>query len=127
MKLKPEVKEIFLEALRSNDYKQGRGSLRIVEDGQCSFCCLGVLTDLYLKENDISWYKSGFRSNLYLPEVVSLWALEGGLIVSDFTVSDLEHKRLSGLNDKTINHGIDFGKKHANDFSVIANIIEEQL
>ena len=33
-------------ALRSGDYRQGRGSLRR-DDG---FCCLGVACDIYLKE-----------------------------------------------------------------------------
>lgn len=46
-----QVKEKWLSALRSGDYKQTQGFLR-KEDG---FCCLGVLCDLYGKEHNVEW------------------------------------------------------------------------
>jgi hypothetical protein len=42
-KMNPERKTQWVFALRSGNYKQGRGWLR--EDDR--FCCLGVLCDLY--------------------------------------------------------------------------------
>ena len=41
--MRKELKEKWLEALRSGKYKQGRGDLRNVDD---EFCCLGVLCDI---------------------------------------------------------------------------------
>lgn len=41
--LRPEVKKLWMDALRSGRYSQGREALR--RDDQ--FCCLGVLCDLY--------------------------------------------------------------------------------
>ncbi len=38
-----DVKTVWLEALRSGKYPQGRGMLRTQQD---EFCCLGVLCDL---------------------------------------------------------------------------------
>ncbi len=45
--MKDEIKKLWTEALRSGEYKQGSGFLR----KENNFCCLGVLTDLFLKEN----------------------------------------------------------------------------
>ena len=45
------IKEKWVAALRSGEYKQSKKQL-------CSdngFCCLGVLCDLYLKENGLDW------------------------------------------------------------------------
>jgi hypothetical protein len=38
------VKELWLKALRSGEYKQGRGQLR---DANNNFCCLGVLCNIH--------------------------------------------------------------------------------
>ena len=45
------IKKLWIEALRSGEYRQGRDQL--VEEnlhGGDDFCCLGVLTDLYVQE-----------------------------------------------------------------------------
>lgn len=50
----------WVEALRSDIYKQTRGRLRTTEKGEYSYCCLGVACELY-KANcrdvgeDIDW------------------------------------------------------------------------
>lgn len=49
----PEHKKTWLEALRGNKYKQGRGHLR-KSNGQDVFCCLGVLQDCIMPESWIS-------------------------------------------------------------------------
>ena len=41
--MNPELKQKWLEALRSGKYKQGTGLLRSKEN---YFCCLGVLCDI---------------------------------------------------------------------------------
>lgn len=43
-----EIKQQWLEALRSGKYEQGKGELKTPYGG---FCCLGVLCDLYIKAN----------------------------------------------------------------------------
>jgi hypothetical protein len=46
-----EIKQRWIEALRSGEYQQGKDSLF-----HCGkFCCLGVLTDLYIKEYGLQW------------------------------------------------------------------------
>ena len=52
--MKPEIKKIWLEALRSGNYKQGKGVLNC--NGK--FCCLGVLADLYSEQTDHPWVSS---------------------------------------------------------------------
>lgn len=42
------VKEKWIAALKSGDYKQTRNHLRVGD----SFCCLGVLCDLYKREQE---------------------------------------------------------------------------
>lgn len=46
-----QIKERWMSALVSGEYKQGKGFLH----QQHKFCCLGVLCDLYLKETEKSW------------------------------------------------------------------------
>lgn len=72
---KTVVKE-WVKALRSGEYKQGIGRLRSKND---RYCCLGVLTDLYVKKNKLEWVK---EENLYsfsnyaftLPKEVFKWS-----------------------------------------------------
>jgi hypothetical protein len=59
--MKQDIKDKWVKALRSGEYKQGTGYLiKSSHDGnQCEHCCLGVLCDLYLHENDaaLTWNK----------------------------------------------------------------------
>lgn len=49
--MKERVMKMWTRALRSGKYKQGRGALCSINNkNQKSFCCLGVLCDLYNKE-----------------------------------------------------------------------------
>ena len=48
-----ELKEKWLTALRSGEYAQGNGALRKPGDAKDSFCCLGVLCDIY---DPSGWY-----------------------------------------------------------------------
>ncbi len=57
-------KKLWIDALRSDKYKQGKGDLRIGD----SFCCLGVLCDIYRKKQKkkgVGWVNlSQFRTDL---------------------------------------------------------------
>lgn len=44
--MKPELKEAWVKALRSGDYKQGQGALKWQGSGAALHCCLGVLCEV---------------------------------------------------------------------------------
>jgi hypothetical protein len=82
--MNPEVKQKWIDALRSGKYDQGSEKLRSVT----GYCCLGVLCDLYSKEQGAEWEFHGIiETNLqpqdywyfegeseFLPESVKEWA-----------------------------------------------------
>lgn len=91
------IKQRWVAALRSGEYAQGKSVLRN-QDNQ--YCCLGVLTDLYAKEFNISWKydddnnsyaltNEAFGSSTYLIPSVIQWAELSSFnpIVQDFTLS----------------------------------------
>ena len=106
-----DVKKMWVEALRSGEYRQARTQLR---DGD-SLCCLGVLCDL--RDN------SYWTGNIYdgemqtLPNSVSEWA---GLESDNPKVGKWA---LSELNDG-VNGGCGV-RPHS--FSEIADMIEAEL
>ena len=77
------IKEKWVKALRSGKYTQAKQALKIDN----SFCCLGVLCDIYGKEKRIEWGKEVenpyreevlcfpfLNSDSNLPEEVKNWA-----------------------------------------------------
>ena len=123
-KMNPEWKTKWLNALRSGEYAQGSGVLRDPED---KFCCLGVLTDLVIKDGEGSWQKSPNKhsygtltpdgrnaDDCYLPD----WVMAKTDIDSPYgevRFSDGGWARLASMNDKGAT------------FEEIANVIEENL
>jgi len=121
-----QIKKQWVEALRSEEYKQGQECLHNPSDN--TFCCLGVLCDLYVKDHpDITWEESlecnGLNDTLnggylirefdggrlingymgYLPNEVVKWAeikepveVFGDVIVKRYNG---EHVSLTELND----------------------------
>lgn len=72
-----EIKQRWITALRSGQYKHGIGNLKI---NDC-FCVLGILCDIHAQETGNTWEKEdGFARELYLgkygelPEEVVEWA-----------------------------------------------------
>lgn len=131
--MNPEVKQKWIDALRSGNYEQGSEKLRTVN----GYCCLGVLCDIYAQENNTQWKFSGNEeTNLqpmdywyfldqseFLPQSVMNWA---GLGTHNPSVrvycedSDGEDERY--YNDEIANVN-DSGYS----FSQIADIIQQQL
>ena len=80
------IKQLWIDALLSGEYKQGTGQLHTQEtDGTDYFCCLGVLTDLAIKngvplEIEVQSADTGERRIAYngcyeyLPLAVAEWA-----------------------------------------------------
>ena len=132
-KMNTQIKQKWIDALRSGKYEQGSEKLRSVT----GYCCLGVLCDLYSQEHNVKWeFRGNEETNLqpmdywyfdeqseFLPYSVMDWAK---LKTHNPTVrvhcedSDDEDTRyytdeIANVNDSGY------------DFSQIANIIEAQL
>ena len=99
--MNPEIKKRWIEALNSDEYKQTKMCLK----DSTGFCCLGVLTDLYIKEHSQEWkvidmrdYYSFSGRSKTLPNCVGEWS---GLETDDpnFLKSSNERVYLSQLND----------------------------
>jgi hypothetical protein len=113
-KMNPEIKAMWVAALRSGDYKQGR---ELLKEGN-QYCCLGVLCDLFKKEAKKKYSfmdLSADDSETPGPEVC-IWA---ALPSDDPTVQIGRRRRLSRHNDGS-------GTK-ARTFAEIADAIEAQL
>lgn len=109
--MNPEVKAKWIAALRSGEYKQTQGHLRVGD----AFCCLGVLCNLHAQAHpEIAaeqTSKDGYMGrDSYLPAEVQVWA---GL---DTSTGELKGGRsLAVMNDR------------GSSFKTIADAIEEQL
>jgi hypothetical protein len=80
--MREDIKNLWVEALRSGKYEQGRGSLRNNIETVDEFCCLGVLCDIselgeWITDSagDVC-YKvlDGGSSSSVLPESIKQWA-----------------------------------------------------
>lgn len=50
--MKIDIAKQWVEALTSGTYQQGQGKLHATDiKGECMYCCLGVLCDLYMQQN----------------------------------------------------------------------------
>ena len=92
--MKQEIKEKWVAALRSGEYKQTKGYLHNEE----GYCCLGVLANLWAKEKGLEWKNSdGVYAmdgcEMQLPSGVVNWA---GLPTDDPYVNTPE-----GMNSET--------------------------
>lgn len=113
------IKERWICALRGDLYKQGTGQL--VKDGH--FCCLGVLSDLYIADHDgVTWDDPMFKDDWeILPPKVAEWAGLGMFNTNpevemyDEEFEDTYSETLADVNDGGY------------DFSFIADLIEKQL
>ena len=74
-KMNPEVKQKWIDALRSGDYEQGSEKLRSVS----GYCCLGVLCDIYSREHDTQWEFRGYDelSDETNPHPMDYWYFDG--------------------------------------------------
>jgi len=121
MKMLKEIKDRWLEALRSGKYKQGK---EMLQDSEKNFCCLGVLCNLYNKEKHTGWADLNINGDEILPIKVMYWA---GLISQNPNVKYAKTlATLSTFNDGMAvgNDNMDIGQLN---FNEIADLIEAQL
>jgi len=119
--MNPQVKEKWIDALRSGKYEQGSEKLR----GADGYCCLGVLCDLYSQEKNQEWDFRGYSENSeeespdrmdywyfdeeseFLPDSVREWAgmtFKNPQVRVDVTEDENEdnwfyHSEIANLND----------------------------
>jgi hypothetical protein len=127
-KMDPTVKLRWVRALRSGEYRQGSESfLRVVgKNGDRSYCCFGVLCELYLREypnyfwESPDYSKGEIADTLFgipnvLPVPVFKWARLGTSIGPVLGYDKEDIITLAVLNDKGYS------------FQSLADIIEEHL
>jgi hypothetical protein len=123
-----EIKQRWVNALRSGRYKQGRGALRRITGSGEEYCCLGVLCQLAVDddvakceaEENLFMYECGNRTASSLPNGVAKWAR-----LPDFQFSPKVSIPYEGHIRKfplfVLNDVLNYS------FEEIADLIEEQL
>lgn len=111
-----EVKSLWIAALLSGGYEQGRFALRTTEHGTDQYCCLGVLCDVAAISGEGRWreaprgacefFAGAQRRSGVLPDAIRSWA----------GISVARQGDLTRLNDR-----------EAASFETIAAWIDENL
>lgn len=66
---KAEIKQKWLEELRSGKHQQGVGTLKSIEaDGSFAYCCLGILEEKVLGNEIPPITRSNYNENDWFPE-----------------------------------------------------------
>lgn len=104
------VKKLWVDALRSGEYKQGFEALRSPDD---EFCCLGVLCDLYSKEKTIPWDDTNGGSYTH----------EGGISFPSQNVKDWAD--IWFVYSNILSVLVDMNDHARNSFKTIADYIEQ--
>lgn len=136
--MNPDVKKLWIEALRSDKYEQCHERLRDIEED--SYCCLGVLTQLYCDTTGKTWDDLDLHEeSAYPPVVVTDWAGLPSFFKldpqnSNCTVTDPSHRAnaLWCLNDGQggkigSNWPIEYNYYRPHDFFEIADVIEKHF
>lgn len=151
-----EAVKKWVEALRSGNYKQGKGALRVTQGRELSpsedrFCCLGVACDLAEREgvmldvnfttrgdqyeHDGEWDVSYDGDHLELPEAVQDWLgihesnpLVARLSIERYGLLDDAYRfKLDDYNNPDLNRTLaEINDDVDNSFGLIANLIEAQ-
>lgn len=145
LRLKPEIKKVWLSALRSGKFRQCKSRLKkstgVEGRGKYSYCCLGVLCEIVVWEGIISepiWatprYHSGSEAKFdgredELPSKVIRWAFQD--VKKDIISFDVYDRlvRIPAITTKSKN--CIYTLADLNDsgyaFQRIADIIEKNL
>jgi hypothetical protein len=117
--MSPDVKKLWIDALLSGEFEQGKHTLQTT-DGK--YCCLGVLCEVYRRETGRGEWKShaspcgayfevdGHKGRGVLPDPVMAWA---GLREENPVIDDVTLARWNDSRDAS--------------FKGIANLIEVVL
>lgn len=147
--MNPQVKEMWVKALRSGEYQQGRGELITMTDEHTKYCCLGVLCDLAMKEGIVNLqpatrytqyeqrirnffgteheHNNGLAKFEILPPSVVHWA---GLEDSNpavYSVRPEFEDDAEEQEDKYLVQMAELNDEYGYPFEILAKLIEEQL
>jgi len=141
--MNPEIKQLWLDALRSGKYQQGKSLLRPTEN---NYCCLGVLCKI-AEEQEICKYipsdehegftipfedKENYIGYLYedseLPWIVRQWAeLDSENPKVTLNERNIKEYFKGTMQDNTTVSLAELNDNYCYSFEEIADIIEEQL
>jgi hypothetical protein len=129
-----EIKQWWCDALESGEYKQGEGQLYCSTNN--TFCCLGVLTDIYIKKTGLGMWDGNYfiplpeeastlyrtwecRREFYLPLEVAKWAE----IQSEFRNPELQ---IAVIDSEGNNYNLAIeNDAHRLSFIEISNLIKQ--
>ena len=110
--MKQEIKNKWIDALRSGDYLRSVEELKYphercvsVEGKLGTFTALGVLADIYARENKLSWEKEAVSSCVWPLYTLKISESEkcryslGKTIREWAQISSLEERKIHDLND----------------------------
>ncbi len=135
--LDPKIKKMWLDALRSGEYEQGRGHLKqpIKDFGEADtkfcHCCLGVLGELLIKEElfeDLRWdLGDDGREYDTVPDMVYKDHKSAEFLPAPLSLElGLERRVVSNLDQRAVIYLADMNDS-GRDFLVIADWIEDNL
>ena len=137
-KMNPEVKQKWIDALRSGKYEQGSEKLRSVT----GYCCLGVLCDLYAQEYATQWKFKSYNdiTDEENPDTYDYWYFEEQSEFLPYSVMDWAGLKTNNPQvrvevedneDEDNSHYADALIANVNDsgytFNDISKLIEEHL
>jgi hypothetical protein len=113
--MKKHIKKLWLKELRSGRYSQGKDALVKEHENQpTQFCCLGILTNLYVEETGDAMVWE--RTKTTLDEAVVKWA---GLNSDD---PEIEPDQIMGYRLASYKNDVE-----EKNFLEIADMIEKNL
>lgn len=122
-KLNPEVKAKWLAALRSDEYPQGRGALhRQYPDDTETFCCLGVLCEIGVKDEVFERLSVSRDNRLHK---LAQYSFAGSLRISSI-MPESDIREWAGLDVRACDDLAE-ANDEGRSFHDIANFIETNL
>ncbi len=103
--MNPDVKQRWQDALTDDSFEQGTGWLVAKRDGQDRYCCLGVLTELYMREHDDVARPEG-RDHYRVSNGVGYDAMPPEQVCSWAGLDDEEIGFLAEMNDIGASFGV---------------------
>lgn len=126
--MNPEIRAQWCAALRSGEYPQTKEALRrlpeeIQQGGHPAYCCLGVLTDLYIKAGNDEMVAGDEFLGAGDGEPASVWAsVEGSLALAVMEwagLTDRDPELRPGLHGNAV-----FLNDEGHTFAEIADLID---
>ena len=119
-KLKPEIKQLWVENLEAGEYKQTQKCLKDEE----GYCCLGVLDDLYINKTQLGiWKEIADKSYIFQDNTQSQESTLTDTVI-DWAFKDLENS--VEIYD-TLGELIRLNDECNSSFKEIASYIKENL